>query len=103
MAILNREEFFDRLSKHIGESNSDDSISFMEDMTDTYNSLTDKLTKDGEDWERKYHELDNTWKERYKHRFFTGSVNNYDTPKESSTEEENERINIDDLFKGKED
>lgn len=98
MAILSREEYFDRLSKHIGDNNTDEAIAFMEDMTDTYNSLTDKITQNGDDWEKKYHDLDNTWKERYKHRFFSGGSNAYSEEKESSTEETNERIKIEDLF-----
>lgn len=73
MAILNQEEFFNRLHERLGTDTSDESITFMEDMTDTYNDLVKRANDNNGDWERKYHELDESWKAKYKHRFFSGS------------------------------
>lgn len=76
MAILSRDEFFARIHDKIGSDSSDDSISFLEDMSDTYNDLENKANNDNVDWEKKYHELDESWKKRYTHRFFSGDSRN---------------------------
>lgn len=68
MAIRTREELMQRLSEYIGEDNSDSALELMEDVTDTYDSLSD-----GEDWKAKYDELDASWRERYRERFRSGS------------------------------
>lgn len=95
MAILNREEFFSRLNAQIGNSTEQESIEFLEDMTDTYNDLSERANGDGIDWKQKYHELDSSWKKKYQHRFFTGHSNSCG----GSEEEEKEPIGYDDLFK----
>lgn len=73
MAILNQDEFFTRLHERIGEDTSEESLTFIEDMTDTFNDLNRRANENDGDWERKYHELDESWKAKYKHRFFSGS------------------------------
>lgn len=70
MAILSKDEFLGVLQSRIGEDVSEDSLKFIEDVTDTYNNLESKVNTDGEDWKTKYQELDDTWKNRYKERFF---------------------------------
>lgn len=98
MAILNRDEFFNRLHNRLGDDTSDESISFLEDMTDTYNSLEDRANGDGEDWKRKYEELDESWKKRYRHRFFNGGDRSVPDEIEDSEEKSSEDITIKDLF-----
>lgn len=96
MAILNREDFFSRLESQIHNDTSDDAISFLEDMQDTYNDLERRANGDGVDWEKRYHELDDSWKARYRHRFFSGGGSN---PRMSEPEpDEPEDTRIDDLF-----
>ena len=102
MAILNREEFFARLNERLGNDTSDESIKFLEDMTDTYNDLETRANNDAADWERKYHELDETWKKRYRHRFFNGSSSNFVSEKETEEEDyEPEEVSIEKLFEEK--
>lgn len=100
MAILNREDFFNRLHERVGEDTSDDGIAFLEDMTDTYNDMETRLTSDGEDWERRYHDLDETWKKRYRHRFFSNPETNNPDVGNSGEESyrDKEDITVDDLF-----
>lgn len=62
MAKLTKEEAITRLTAYIGERNDDDSISLLEDISDS-------LTDDGEDWKAKYDELDASWRQRYIERF----------------------------------
>lgn len=100
MAVLKKEEFFTRLHTKLGEDTSDDSIAFLEDMTDTYNELENRANGNGEDWEKKYHDLDETWKKRYRHRFFSGASGNYDPREDKDPNEyDPESVSVDDLFK----
>lgn len=102
MSILKKEEYMQRLQERLGTDSSDESIQFLEDMTDTYNDLERQALGDGEDWEKKYHELDASWKKRYQHRFFSGGENNpngYFSPVEDEEDEITaDNIGIKDLF-----
>lgn len=101
MAVLSKEDFFAKLHTRIGEDTSDDAISFLEDMTDTFNDLEKRATGDGVDWEKKYHDLDDSWKKRYRHRFFNGD-NSYPTDSEDDEEyDKSEKLVIEDLFEEK--
>ena len=77
MSVLTREEFLNRLNERVGEDTSDNAISFLEDMTETFDSMSQS---DGEDWKKKYEELDESWKKRYRERFFS-------TPTEENEED----------------
>lgn len=69
MAVLNREDFLNRVKNHFGETPNDEQLAVMEDIIDTYN---DREARSGEDeWKRKYGELDASWRKRYRDRFFT--------------------------------
>ena len=103
MAILSREDYFNRLQDYIGDDSSDKAISLVEDMTDTYNSFTERKD-DSEEWKKKYEDNDRSWRERYRRRFFTGSSS---IPGVEEMEEEGEKITpenikVDDLFTEKE-
>lgn len=97
MSVLSKDEFLNTLKNRIGESNTDEDIKFLEDMTDTYEDLAKTKDPDNENWKEKYEQLDNQWKEKYKQRFFDTST------KDESKEQENskEEITIDDLFTSK--
>ena len=106
MSILNREDFFNRVREHIGDDSSDASISFLEDMTDTYNDMESRANSaDSEDWKKKYEELDESWKKKYKHRFFSGDNRTNPNSGDSGSDEEDsydpESITMNDLFKTK--
>lgn len=100
MPILSREQYFARLHDKIGDDTTDDSISFLEDMTDTYNDLEKKTRCDGVDWEKKYHDLDESWKKRYRHRFFNGGNTSMPAEETRAPEEEYnaESVTVEDLF-----
>lgn len=102
MAILSREDFIKKIQGIVGDDKSDESIQFLEDMTDTYNDLVGKQG-DGEDWKQKYEDNDKMWRERYTSRFFDSDATSdlIPTPKiEEKTEEEvrAETVQIKDLF-----
>ena len=105
MAILNRDEYFARIHDRLGEDTSDESISFLEDMTDTYNDMETRASGDGVDWEKKYKELDESWKKRYRHRFFNGgdrSVPDNSFGNDEKEEYAPEDVTVEDLFIKKE-
>lgn len=71
MSVLNKEQFMTRLQERIGEDTSDEAMSFIEDMTDTFNDMETRSSGESdEQWKTKYEELDKTWREKYKARFF---------------------------------
>lgn len=101
MAILNRDEFFSAVETRVGSDTSNESIQFLEDMTDTYNALEGRANGDGENWEERYHELDRTWRERYRHRFYDGggeAVTRFSSEETESNDYDPESIEVEDLF-----
>lgn len=102
MAVLDKDKFFNVLHEKIGNDTSEESISFLEDMTDTYNDLEKRANGDGEDWHKKYNELNESWKAKYRHRFFTSDGGNYEPMSGQSGDEDEynpEAVTIDSLFK----
>ena len=100
MAVLKRDEFFTKLHERIGTDTSEDALSFIEDMSDTYDELERRANGDGEDWEKKYHDLDEAWKTKYKNRFFHGGSNyrpDFDNYEEDEPKDKSE-ITVKELF-----
>lgn len=105
MAVLNRDEFFSRMQERIGTDTSDEAISFLEDMTDTYNDMENRANGDGEDWKRKYEENDAAWKAKYRHRFFSGDSRVVGSEVESVEDDgayHADEVTVEDLFEEKE-
>lgn len=103
MSVLDRETFFSRINAVIGTDSSDESISFVEDMTDTYNHLEKVAQGDGTNWEERYNELDKSWREKYRRRFFSSNGNSAipdqpQTPQEQVVIVTPETISVNDLF-----
>ena len=103
MAVLNKDDFFTRINEIVGTDTSDTALAFLEDMGDTYNDMESRVSGGGEDWERKYHELDESWKKKYKSRFFSSSGGKAQ-PLEDKDEKDdtvNYDVTFDDLFERK--
>lgn len=104
MPVLNRDEFFTKIRERIGTDGSEEATLFLEDMTDTYNDLESRANNSGGEWERKYHELDESWRNRYRHRFFNGGSTDVIDYREDSKDEDEydpEEVTIDSLFNEK--
>lgn len=72
MAVLDRDKFFERIKERLGEDDSDETLSYLEDITDTYEDLERRSRREGEeDWKSKYESLDGEWRKRYRDRFFS--------------------------------
>ena len=112
MAVLSKESYFEAIRNRVGDDTSDEAVSFIEDMTDTFNDLENNSSKsEVEEWERKYNELDKSWREKYTARFFdnqnTNSSNDTSASevKDEQTEDvksDGEKISFDDLFEERE-
>ena len=87
MAVLNKEEFMKRLRERIGEDTSDEAMSFIEDMTDTFNDMEARSSgNNDEHWKQRYDELDKSWRKKYRDRFFNSET----TPDEIKDEQEDD-------------
>lgn len=73
MAIKTKVEIMDTLRGYLGEDMTDEAIEFLEDIADTVDDYERRLA-DVTDWEGKYKELDESWRRRYKERFFEGGT-----------------------------
>lgn len=109
--VLTREDFMSAIKNMVGDSVEDTAISFVENMTDTYNDLESKSTGVNEELNTKYNELSAKYDDlanRYKTRFFEGSNGGNSTPTPTHEQERDsggeqlpteETITFDDLFK----
>ena len=100
MAFLGRDDFFKRIHDRMPNATSDEDISFLEDLTDTYNELENRGNTDAQYWKDKAEEIDKSWREKYKHRFFNGGDRSVPTGKQTDDNEEYDpsSVGIDDLF-----
>lgn len=82
--IRSKDEIIKAITEKIGSDGQDDTISIIEDVTDT---LTDYETRlaDTTDWKQKYKDLDAEWRQKYIERFNNPNVT---TPTRAKTEQE---------------
>ena len=100
MAVRTKDELLEIIKGRIGDDSSDETISFLEDITDTLSDYEEKATNsDTEDWKTKYEENDKMWREKYRERFFSKEVKKED---EDFEEDEVKSLSYDDLFEEKE-
>lgn len=95
MAVLSREDLLARVQAIIGEETSDEALTLLEDVTDTYSELESKVTGDSEDWKAKYEENDSTWRKKYKERFMSGSETSATETGEQALTEQKENVEAD--------
>lgn len=116
MAKLTQKEFMEKLDKIIGDRTDNEALNFIEDCKDT-------ISSEGDDWKAKYDEevqknaeLEKTWREKYKARFFAADESSINNPNENNNKtnpakpkdtvdddeqaklEQAEKIRFDDLF-----
>ena len=100
MAVKTKDELLEIIKGRIGDDTSDETISFIEDITDTLSDYEEKATNlNNEDWKTKYEENDKMWREKYRERFFSKEVEKED---EDFSEDEVKSLSYDDLFEEKE-
>lgn len=98
MAVKTREEILESFKTRLGENPDDESISFLEDVTDTLDDFEKRANGDGTDWKSKYEENDANWRKKYTERFFSNEPEPNPKP-ESKPEPDNTPRTFSDLFK----
>lgn len=88
------EEILNSVKGLIGEDSSDETLEVIEDISDTITDYQAR-TADSTNWEEKYKENDQMWREKYKARFFDGSV---EDPEPDPDPEEEKPVRFEDLF-----
>lgn len=100
MARLSKEEMLNKVKTFIGDNNSDEALSLVEDINDTIieNDETEIeiLRAENERLKTEKTELDNNWREKYKSRFFDGTPIN---EKDDDIDEPPKKLTFEDLFK----
>ena len=102
MGVLKtKEEYIKRVSDYVGDNARDEDIEFIDDMVDTYNSLSEGGSQlEIEKLKRELVDLDQKWRDKYRQRFSKGEASTYvfkDT-KEYNDEPDEDEILVDDLF-----
>lgn len=70
MSVKNKDEILEAIKTRVGDNTDDETISLLEDVSDTLTDLETKASG-GEHWKTKYEENDKLWRERYTNRFFS--------------------------------
>lgn len=98
MGVKTREEILEAIKSKIGEDTSDDSISLLEDITDTIDDYETRVA-DKTDWKNKYDELDATWRRKYIERFSGKSGEGIkNEQEEQNKDDDDEPRTFDELF-----
>lgn len=96
MAILTKQALLDKLKEHLKDDTSDETLSLIEDVSDTINDY-DTKTADKTDWKDKYEKNDKEWRQRYRDRFF--HTNDDEEDEGDGGEQPPKSLTYDNLFK----
>ena len=105
MEIMKLDELMKLVTDKFGETPDDDALTIIENISDTFNDLSGKVS---DDWQKEKARLeqavidkDNEWRKKYTERFVTGrdaeGFENKHTP-ENEPEYDETNIEISDLF-----
>lgn len=101
MAVKSKEEILTSIKAVIGENASDEAITLLEDVTDTYDDMAGRAADPG-DWEKKYNDLqasydqlDAEWRARYTARFYDGKTEDDNL---DNDDDKTEILHFEDLF-----
>lgn len=99
MAVVSKEALLDRIRGITGGENaeSDESISLLEDLSDTFEDLSAQVSQAG-DYKKKYEENDAEWRKRYRDRFFSATGDDGSAIKDDPPEEHETKLTFDSLF-----
>ena len=74
MAVKSKEEIMNSIKERLGDDTTDEALSFLEDIKDTFDDLETKSSNQT-NWEQKYKDNDAEWRKKYKERFFNSDNN----------------------------
>lgn len=80
MAVVSKDELLNQIKNVIGDNTSDEALALIENASDTLDEQAksgnnEELTKEIEKLKKEKDELDKTWRDKYRERFFSGSSN----------------------------
>lgn len=97
MAVKTREEILESIRARVDGQTDDETIAFLEDVTDTLTDFETRANGGGEDWEQRYKDNDAEWRKKYTERFFSGEPQTL-TPEPKDGESAKPKT-FEDLFK----
>lgn len=97
MAVKTRDEIVEAVRSRIGEDTSDEAISLLEDVTDTFTDYETRVA-DKTDWKTKYNELDASWRKKYMERFSGKTGEEVKKEQEEQIKDDSEPRTFDELF-----
>lgn len=97
MAVKTRDEIMEAIRKRIGEDTSDEAISLLEDVTDTFADYETRVV-DKTDWKTKYDEMDASWRKKYMDRFSGKTGEEVKDEQEEQIKDDSEPRTFDELF-----
>lgn len=103
MSVLSKDELLEKIRSLLGERTDDEAITFIEDVTDTYDSISDAKSGYTEDEvTAKVNEVEEKWRKKYRDRFFGSGGDDDDDDEPDGGNTNTEEVTIDDLFEKKE-
>lgn len=88
MSVRTTEELLTMVRGRVADQTDDDTLAFIEDITDTLADLEERAKGDGTDWKAKYEKNDAEWRKKYKDRFFNNEPKNGSENDDDSDETE---------------
>lgn len=70
--VRSKDEILASIRTRIGDDTSDEAIALVEDINDSFDDLSTRVTEAG-DWKTKYEQNDAEWRKKYTERFFEPS------------------------------
>ena len=98
MAVRTRDEILESLKARVGDSTDDDTLAFIEDVTDTLSDYETRVS-DSTNWKEKYETNDAEWRQRYRDRFFGVPVSEVAEDSSVVETEKETPMTFEDLFK----
>ena len=94
MPIVTKEALFEKIRKKFENDTDDETLTLIEDITDTVNSM------DSSDWKSKYEENDKMWRNKFKEKFFNSATDDKSTDSDDDQKEPEkpEILTFDKLF-----
>lgn len=92
--VKTKDELLASIKDKFKDDTSDETISFIEDVSDTINDFETRAS-DETDWKSKYEENDKQWREKYRDRFFNSECDE----SKPLDEDPPKPMNFEDLFK----
>lgn len=101
--IKSKEDILASIKERIGEDASDEALTLLEDITDTFTDLETKAKGDGKDWKAEAARIDAEWRAKYRDRFFGDPVEeSAPDPEPDSSVDETLSMTFEKLFEEKE-